>query len=317
MKLGVLDQSPISEGDTAAGAIAETLALAQACDRLGYHRYWLAEHHNAVGLAGSAPEILIARVAGLTRHMRIGAGGVMVNHYSALKVAECFRMLETLYPGRIDLGLGRAPGSDRPTARALSPTGAVLDIAGFEGRVGAVLDFLADAPRDDGVRAEPRGPGLPEVWMLGASDRTAGIAARLGLPFCFAHFITERQGPEIMAAYRRDFQASHPGRTPRSALAVFAIAANSDAEAERLAMSRDLWLLRLQTGLPGPVPSPDAAATAAARFTPPQAAVVRAARRRLVAGAGPAVAARLRTLAQQHVTGAKPRAVKPFRCSVV
>ncbi len=176
----------------------------------------------------------------------------------------------------------------------------MLDIAGFEGRVGAVLELLAGAARDDGVRAEPRGPGHPEVWMLGASDRTARIAARLGLLFCFAPFITERHGPEIMAAYRRDFLAAHPTRTSRSAPAVFVIAADSDEAAARLAASWDLWLLRLQTGQPGPVLSPAAAATAAARFTPPQAAVVRAARQRLVAGEGRRVAMRLRTLAGQH-----------------
>ena len=116
--LSVLDQSPIRDGGTAGDAIAETLKLAQACDRLGYHRYWLAEHHNAVGLAGSAPEILIGRVAQLTQNIRVGSGGVMLSHYSPLKVAESFRMLETLYPGRIDLGIGRAPGSDGRTARA-------------------------------------------------------------------------------------------------------------------------------------------------------------------------------------------------------
>ena len=162
MKLAVLDQSPIVEGGTAAGANRETLELARHCGGLGYHRYWLAEHHNAVGLAGTAPEILIGRVASLTRHMRIGPGGVMLNHYSALEVAESFRMLETLHPGRIDLGLGRAPGSARPP-RALGPTGTGLDIGAFPDRVADLLGFQSRSR----TAVHPTGPSSNEVIRRG------------------------------------------------------------------------------------------------------------------------------------------------------
>jgi len=142
MILSVLDQSPIREGGSAAEAIRETLELAQACDRLGYHRYWLAEHHGAAGLAGTTPEILIARIAGLTRHIRVGSGGVMLSHYAPLKVAENFRMLETLFPGRIDLGIGRAPGSDQLTATALNLGSGARSVNNFPYQINDLLGFL-------------------------------------------------------------------------------------------------------------------------------------------------------------------------------
>src|SRR5262245_2796869 len=166
LKLGVLDQTPIRKGGTAAQAIAETLELAQLCDRLGYHRYWLAEHHSSDGLAGTAPEVLIARVAGLTQHMRIGSGGVMLPHYSALKVAEQFRVLETLYPGRIDLGIGRAPGSDQRTARLLQTGPQSYGIEYFPYQIRDLLAWLHDAVPENhqghGVTANPAGEGAPD-----------------------------------------------------------------------------------------------------------------------------------------------------------
>lgn len=259
LRLSVLDQSPIRQGGTAAQALAESLELAKLTDRSGYLRYWLAEHHNADGLAGSAPEVLIARVAGLTERIRVGAGGVMLSHYSAYKVAETFRVLEALFPGRIDLGLGRAPGSDQRTALALAHPGGAIGAEHYANQVADVIAHVHDQLADDhpfaGVRAQPLGPSAPELWLLGSSDQSAALAAHFGCAFSFAHFISDRMGPEIMEAYRQAYQPSARAPEPRGSIGVFVICADSAAEAERLALSRDLWRLRLDRGYLGPFPS--------------------------------------------------------------
>ena len=194
LRLSVLDQSPVRSGGTPADAIAETLELAQAAERLGYHRYWLAEHHSTPGLADASPEILIGQVAARTARIRIGAGGIMLTHYSALKVAETFRMLETLFPGRIDLGIGRAPGSDQLTAEALRHGPGAIGLEFFPDQVADLIGFLHDRLDPGhpfaGVRAMPSGPGAPEVWLLGSSDESAACAAHLGTAFSFAHSAT-------------------------------------------------------------------------------------------------------------------------------
>jgi luciferase family oxidoreductase group 1 len=257
--LSVLDQSPIRAGGTPAQAIGETVALAQACERWGYHRYWLAEHHSSEGLAGTAPEVLIARVAAATSSMRVGAGGVMLSHYSALKVAENFRVLEACYPGRIDLGIGRAPGSDYHTMRALAHGPGALGIEHFPSQVADVLAFVSDElPAGHafaGIHAQPRGITVPEPWLLGSSDGSAAIAAYFGCAFSFAHFITDQGGTEIMAAYRAHFRPSRWEAVPRASIGVFVLCAETEAAAQRLALSRDLSRLRLEKGMLGPVPS--------------------------------------------------------------
>src|SRR5919199_1251221 len=190
--LSVLDQSPVGSGRTARDAFAETLELAQLAERLGYRRYWLAEHHNTGALAGSAPEVMITRVASVTSRIRVGSSGVMLSHYSPLKVAETFRVLETLFPGRIDLGLGRAPGSDSRTAFALAQ-GQPRQIERFPEQLTELAAFLHDALPEGhpyhGVRAMPEAPGVPEIWLLGSSGQSAAYAAALGFAFSFAHFI--------------------------------------------------------------------------------------------------------------------------------
>jgi luciferase family oxidoreductase group 1 len=302
LRLSVLDQSPIREGGTPAQAIAETLELAQLCDRLGYRRYWLAEHHNTVGLAGSAPEILIGRVAQLTRYLRVGSGGVMLSHYSAFKVAESFRMLETLYPGRIDLGVGRAPGSDQRTARALAAGPGALGIEYFPNQVMDLMNFLEDSVAADhpfhGVHAEPRGPGLPELWILGSSDQSAAYAAHFGLPFSFAHFITEQGGGPVTRAYRRQYRPSARYPEPQASIGVFVICAATDDEAWRLAASRDLWILRLRLGRPGRVPTPEEALSYP--YTPQEQIIVEFNRQRTIAGAPRTVRSRLEALAEEY-----------------
>ena len=256
MKLSVLDQSPIVHGHTPAEALRETVALAQAADAMGFHRYWLAEHHNMRGLADPCPEILVARVAAATSRIRVGTGGVLLPYYSALKVAEVFRMLEALFPGRIDLGIGRAPGSDAVTARAMTG-GAFYDFDQFPLHVQETVAFLDDAlPADHPyarVRAMPAGPTAPEVWLLGSSDYSGMLAAHLGLRFAFAHFINARGGDDVTRAYRDQYRPSARDPMPHAMLTVFAICAETDAEAERLAGPTDQRRLQMARGFDAPV----------------------------------------------------------------
>ncbi len=303
--LSVLDQSPIRAGGTAAQAIAETVALAQAAERLGYYRYWVAEHHSSLGLAGTAPEILVARLAAATTDMRIGSGGVMLSHYSSLKVAETFRMLETLYPGRIDLGIGRAPGSDFATARALAHGPGALGIEHFPSQIADLIGFLAGALPPDhpfaAIRAQPQGDSVPELWLLGSSDQSAAYAAHFGCAFSFAHFISGEGGPEIMAAYRRYFRPSPWAAAPRGSVGVFVLCADTEAEAQRLALSRDLWRVRLDRGILGPFPSIEEAEAHA--YSREELLRVAYNRRRQVVGAPEQVKAQLLTLAAEYGVG--------------
>lgn len=255
--LSVLDQSPVPAGSTPAEALAHTLDLARAADAQGYSRYWLAEHHGTTGLAGTAPEVLAARVAAATSRIRVGAGGVLLSHYSPLKVAECFRTLHALFPGRIDLGVGRAAGADARTAAALQ-AGREAPDEEFPHRVADLVALLGEGLPDDhpwaGVRAVPQAPGGPQVWMLGSSPHSAAYAASLGLPFCFAHFITPAYGPQVAGRYRARFQPSAALAQPRTAVAVAVVCADTDAEAERLATSLLVWRLADEHER-GPVPS--------------------------------------------------------------
>jgi luciferase family oxidoreductase group 1 len=298
MLLSVLDQSPVRTGSTAAAAVQETLELGEHAERLGYHRYWLAEHHATPGLAGSCPEILIGALAARTTRIRVGAGGIMLQHYSPLKVAEQFRMLETLYPGRIDLGIGRAPGSDQRTAGALR---AGPD-AYFPAQVADVLGWLGGTlPAEHpyrGVAAMPEGPGMPEVWLLGSTDQSAAVAARLGTAFSFAHFISGAGGPEVVRAYRDAFRPSPWLAAPRASVAVFVVCADTEAEALRLGQSRDLFLLSLYTGRPGRYPSVEEAETYP--YTPRDLAIIAHNRQRTFAGRPAEVGARLQAFAREH-----------------
>jgi len=302
MKLSVLDQSPIRAGGTPAEAVAETIALARRAEQLGYSRYWLAEHHSSAGLAGTVPEILIARIAAETKAMRVGSGGVMLSHYAPLKVAETFRMLETLYPGRIDLGIGRAPGSDQRTANALQHGPGALGIEHFPNQIAELLAFLADElPAGHpfgGVHAMPSGPGQPEFWLLGSSDQSAAYAAYFGCAFSFAHFINDEGGTAIMAAYREHFRAARHLAAPRGSIGVFVLCAESEAEAWRLAASRDLWRLRLDRGILGPIPTVEEALAYA--YSDAEMARVAYHRRRQVVGDAEQVKARLLELAAAY-----------------
>src|SRR6185369_11557533 len=199
VKLSVLDQSPAPRGRTQDVAIRATLDLARHCDTLGYNRYWVSEHHNTNNIVGTAPEILMAAIAATTPRIRVGSAGVMLPHYSALKVAEQFRVLEGIAPGRIDLGLGRAPGSDQRTAYALNPNANAHEE--FPQQVLDLQAWVSGAPLDPRhpfgmIKAHPSGPTSPEIWILGSSDYGAQLAAHFGLPYAFAYFFTDGEGVE-------------------------------------------------------------------------------------------------------------------------
>jgi len=302
LTLSVLDQSPIRSGRTPADAIQETLQLAAAVDRLGYHRYWLAEHHSSEGLAGSAPEILIGQVAARTSQIRVGSGGVMLSHYSALKVAESFRVLETLFPGRIDLGIGRAPGSDRRTAMALAHGPGALGIESFPAQVRDVILWLHDRVRDGhpfaSVRAMPVGPSAPEVWLLGSSADSATYAAHFGTAFSFAHFINANGGDEITGMYRHYFQPSEWLPEPKVSVGVFVICADTEEEALRLRLSRDLSIAKRYSGAGGG-PYPTVAEARQHLWTPHQLAIAEQNRNRAIVGTPEQVRDRLVALAAE------------------
>jgi luciferase family oxidoreductase group 1 len=250
----LLDLSPIPEGQTAADALAGTIALAQAAEGFGYHRYWLAEHHNMSGIASAATAVVIGQVAAATRTMRIGAGGIMLPNHAPLVIAEQFGTLATLFPDRIDLGLGRAPGTDQATAQALRRHLAPAD--SFPRDVQELIGYLGDATDGQSVRAIPgEGTNVP-VWILGSSLYGAELAAYLGLPYAFAsHFAPAMLGDAI-ATYRRTFRPSAHLQRPYLMIAAGVCAAETDAEAQYLRSSQILAFGRLLAGKPGKLPLP-------------------------------------------------------------
>jgi luciferase family oxidoreductase group 1 len=301
MKWSVLDQSTSAEGSTQDAAIRESIALAQLCDTLGYHRYWVSEHHNSASIVGTAPEILIAAIAATTRRIRIGSAGVMLPHYSALKVAEQFRVLEAIAPGRIDLGVGRAPGSDPLTARALNPYSNAADE--FPQQVVELQSWLGGTPLPEGhpfrkVSAHPQGPTSPDVWILGSSDYGAQLAAYLGLPYAFAYFFSDGRGVEqALDLYRRNYRPSPRYPAPIATICVWALAAETWAEAQRLLTTREYWRVGFEKGQRNPLVSPDQAA--AYPYNAEERATVAALRAKAFVGTAPEVTARLEALAGQ------------------
>jgi luciferase family oxidoreductase group 1 len=257
LQLSILDQSPVISGLGARRAIEETIALARRADELGYHRYWLAEHHAIAALADPCPEVLVARLGAETRRIRVGTGGVLLPYYSAFRTAETFRMLEALYPGRIDLGIGRAPGGDARTARAVGG-GNFPDASDFPQQVWELTALLEGEHHL--VRLQPEVDTVPQVWLLGSSDYSGALAAALGLPFAFAHFINARGGDVVSRAYRDAFKATEKRPEPRVIVCTFAIVAESDEEAERLAAPIDLRRLHMALDIDSPVPTAEEAA---------------------------------------------------------
>jgi luciferase family oxidoreductase group 1 len=300
LKLSVLDQSVACVGRPEDEAIRRTIALARHCEAFGYHRFWVSEHHNNATIVGTAPEILVAAIAAQTSTIRVGSAGVMLPHYAPLKVAEQFRVLDAIAPGRIDLGLGRAPGSDGRTAYALNPL-ADQRPQEFPSDVMDLMAWLKAEPLREGhphrrIGAHPKGATTPQIWILGSSDFGAQVAAHFGLPYAFAWFFTDGQGAEhAMQLYREGFKPQDGAPKPHSALCVWALAAETEAEANHHFQSRARFRLLRDRGIFSPLEAPEAAA--AYPYTEAERARLEDYRRRAFVGTGEAVLDRIEELA--------------------
>jgi luciferase family oxidoreductase group 1 len=298
--LSVLDLAPVGSGSTAGEALRNTVELARLADGLGYHRFWLAEHHGMPSIASSSPEILIEHVASATERIRVGSGGIMLPNHAPLRIAEAFHTLETLHPGRIDLGIGRAPGTDPATSRALRPFNAEQ----FPEQLTELIslsrgDFPADHPFHKG-RVIPDGVDLPPIWLLGSSGASARFAGSLGLGYGFASHFSPTPPRPALAAYRESFRPSARFEQPHVILAVSVVCAESEERAEYLAASMDLTWVRLQRGELGRLPSPEEAL--AYPYNPVERAVVANHRALVVTGTPAHVGARIEALVAE--TGA-------------
>jgi luciferase family oxidoreductase group 1 len=293
--LSVLDQAPVPAGTSPDVALRESVELARAAEAWGYRRYWIAEHHNTPSLAATAPEVVVAAVSAATSTIRVGSGGVLLPYYSPLKVAEVFRSLDALFPRRIDLGIGRAAGTDPAAEAALLASGGASGEERFAQHLAELLSFLEEDDAAE-VRAMPEGAGGPEMWLLGSSSYSSACAAYLGLPLAFAHFITPAHGPQIVDSYRRGFRAG-AGQVPRAVIAVAALCAETDEEAERQAATADLWRLGPEGARRAAILPPEE--TAAHEWSPLEQARISQARAGVVVGAPDRVGARLVALADE------------------
>ena len=301
IQLSVLDQSVSCTGRDEGHALRDTLDLAVVCEGLGYRRFWVSEHHGMPTIVGSAPEVLMAAIAARTTRIRIGSAGVMLPHYSALKVAEQFRVLDSLAPGRIDLGVGRAPGSDGRTAMALNPN-ARHAADEFPQQV-VDLQAWSAGLRHQGLTANPLPPAdpgagvlTPEVWILGSSNYGAQLAAHLGLPYAYAYFFMDGQGVEqALGLYRSLYRPSARYPQPHPTICVWALAANSAEEAQFHALGRERWRLDRQRGVLGPLQTPEVIAQRG--YTPEDMPTITAMRDRAFVGTAAQVGEQLRTLA--------------------
>ena len=301
LKLSVLDQSVSVAGSGEDAAIRDTLALATHCDRLGFSRFWVSEHHGLPTIVGSAPEIVMAAIAARTERIRIGSAGVMLPHYSALKVAEQFRVLEALAPGRIDLGVGRAPGGDQRTARALNTSGHAATADDFPEQV-RDLQAWTSLPAHHGIAARPGGPHAPEVWILGSSNYGAQLAAHFGLQYAYAYFFVDGQGAEeALALYRRLYRPSERHPEPQPTVCVWALVAETTEVAVHHAQGRERWRLDRERGVLGPLQSPDV--VAARGYSSAEWPTVDAMRTKAFVGTAAQVGVQLRTLASELQLG--------------
>lgn len=299
--LSVLDVSPVSSGSNGARALRNTLDLAQLADRLGYKRYWLAEHHNLPNIASSAPEIMIGHVASVTERIRVGAGGIMLPNHAPLKVAETFRVLEALHPERIDLGIGRAPGTDPVTATALRRSRDGLGAEDFPQQFGELLAFTGDGfPEDHPFRsvvAMPSEVRLPPIWLLGSSGYSAQAAGEMGLGYAFASHFSPADPAPAMRVYRESFEPSGDFERPSAILAVSVVCAGTNEHAKKLASSMELAWVRLRSGSPEPLASPEEAMTYS--YTPAERRLADVYRSMQVAGDPLTVRARIEELAER------------------
>jgi luciferase family oxidoreductase group 1 len=300
MKLSVLDQSISLQGASEDAAIRDTLGLAQHCEALGYHRFWLSEHHSLPTIVGTAPEILMAAIAARTTRIRIGSAGVMLPHYSALKVAEQFRVLEAIAPGRIDLGVGRAPGSDQLTSYALNPNPQNVHDQ-FPRQVQELQHWVSGKPLPEGhpfqkIVAQPTGPTSPEMWILGSSDYGAQLAAYFGLPYAFAYFFSEGTGVEqALDLYRKNYRPSERSPKPLCTICVWALAADTEAEALYQFKPRERAMIDRKMGIRQALMSPEEASRP---YSSVELAIAEKLHRKAIVGSSEQVATRLKELAK-------------------
>jgi luciferase family oxidoreductase group 1 len=256
LTLSVLDLAPVPDGSTPAEALRRSTELVRLSERLGYRRYWVAEHHNMPGIASSSPPVLIGHLAAATERIRVGSGGVMLPNHAPLVVAEQFGTLEALHPGRIDLGIGRAPGTDQHTARALRRD-ASPGAEEFPAQLYELMGYFEG--KESGITAVPGAGYGPPIWLLGSSDYSARLAGALGLPFSFAHHFSGENTLPAAQLYRSNFRPSDALAEPYLMLGVAVYCADTEQQARRMASSQQLSMVRLRQGRPGPLPSPDEA----------------------------------------------------------
>lgn len=259
IKLGILDQSVVRQGSTVQQAIQETIATAVLAEELGYSRFWVSEHHNSTFIAGSTPEVLMVKLADATRHIRIGSGGIMLPNHSALKVAENFRMLETLFPGRIDLGMGRAPGTDRITSSILNPSNDFSEPS-YLRQLEHLQHFFNDtAGTERGfIYATPQSSTIPMQWILSSSGGSSSIAAKFGLGLAVAKFINGFVRPDVIETYRKQFRPSEQYPVPHALLSVFVLCGETEEKARDMRKMMDYILVEFERGKFGPFPDAEA-----------------------------------------------------------
>ncbi|KSU84304.1 luciferase family oxidoreductase, group 1 [Fictibacillus enclensis] len=303
MHLSILDQVPIPKGQTASETLLQSAELAKLAEQWGYKRYWFAEHHSTKGLASTAPEIMMAHIAARTRTIRVGSGGVLLPQYSPFKVAETFLQLEALYPGRIDLGVGRSPGGTMKTRLALTDS-IKKSMTQYPRQLLDLTYYLSGSLPSDhpyyGIKASPSVPSPPPVWELGLGENSALQAASLGIGYVFGHFIHPDRGQEAYKAYYSNFAPSPLLKQPAGITAIFVICGESDEHAAELALSQDLWLLRVEKGLDSRIPSLEEAH--AYSFSQADREKIKINRKRMVIGSSQTVKRQLESLAERYQT---------------
>ncbi|WP_143307104.1 LLM class flavin-dependent oxidoreductase [Chitinophaga vietnamensis] len=303
IKFGVLDQSIIPRGGNATTAVLRTAELVKVADELGYTRFWVSEHHNLPRIAGSTPEVLIAHLAGEAKRIRVGSGGIMLPNHSSLKVAENFRMLETLFPGRIDLGIGRAPGGDRETSSILNPSNTFSE-RDFMQQLIDLRSFLTDhregGSQYDHIRAIPEAETAPEMWILSSSGGSGQFAAHLGMALSFAHFINPDGGAQAVKQYRHYFKPSLQLPEPRVNVGIFGFCSEDEEALQRWLTEMDFRMLWIETGAKGEYPSYEEIRKI--EYTPAHQARINFNRRRMVFGTPAQMRARVKALAEEYGT---------------
>ncbi|TLS37129.1 LLM class flavin-dependent oxidoreductase [Pseudalkalibacillus caeni] len=303
IRFSILDQAPIPKGSDTHATLQQSVKLAGLAEKLGFSRYWFAEHHSTKGLASSSPEIMIAHIASKTSSIKVGSGGVLLPQYSPYKVAENFKQLEALHPGRIDLGVGRSPGGTAKTRLALTD-GVDKSLNEYPRQLRDLSYFLTDSLPSDhnyaGIKASPRTSTTPSLWTLGLGENSAELAAELGIGYVLGHFINPDRGAEAFSAYRNAFKPSSFFEQPKGITAIFVICGKKDEHAEELALSQDLWLLRVEKGLDSRIPSIEEARSYT--YTSKEKERVIHNRRRMVIGSPETVREKLKELSGRYQT---------------